>query len=99
MGGSWEGSDRCGELPADWAKTRAAIWRRDAGRCQWPGPDGPCGWAGRDVDHKQRGNDHSDANLWVLCGWHHDRKTAREGNQARTRVSRQRPAERHPGLI
>lgn len=98
MGTGWAGSDRRSQLPADWDRIRARVWARDNGTCQWPVDSDVCGWAGRDVDHRDDPEDHTDPNLWVLCGWHHDRKTAAEGNAARPRYSRSRPAEPHPGL-
>ncbi|HEX6968620.1 MAG TPA: HNH endonuclease [Micromonosporaceae bacterium] len=99
MGTGWHGSNRRAELPPDWPAIRARIWARDHGRCQWPTDTGPCHWPGRDVDHRADPHDHSDTNLWVLCGWHHDRKTAAEGNAARRRFSTKRPPEPHPGLL
>lgn len=99
MGTGWHDSDRRTELPPDWPIIRARIWARDGGRCQWPTDTGTCGWPGRDVDHRHDPHDHRDTNLWVLCGWHHDRKTAAEGNASRRRISSKRPPERHPGLI
>jgi len=49
------------------------------------------------VDHIKPGNDHSNANLRAMCYWHHRRKSSTEGNQARTRLTQRRRAERHPG--
>lgn len=100
MSNRWAGSNRRAELPANWRTIRARIWERDGGRCQMPAPGGGvCGWRGRDVDHIQAGNDHSDGNLRVLCGWHHDRKSSSEGNAARRRPTSTRRPEQHPGLM
>jgi 5-methylcytosine-specific restriction endonuclease McrA len=54
-----------------------------------------------EVDHIGDPLDHDDANLQVLCTWHHKRKTADESGaarRARPRERRARPAERHPGI-
>lgn len=59
-----------------------------------------CGQTGHNVDHianRARGGAEDDANLWTLCVPHHRTKTSAEGN--RTKVSEQRPAERHPGMV
>lgn len=95
---AWEGSTRKAELPRDWPQRRAAIIARD-GTCRWPTDRGPCGAHGTDVDHKGDKSDHSLGNLWLLCSWHHARKTAQQGNAARTRFSRRRKPESHPGLL
>lgn len=99
---AWEGSNRRAELPPDWyTKVRPRILGRDGERCQWPTETGLCLAPANQVDHKNDPHDHSDDNLWALCAHHHGRKTAGEGNAARTRqgrVSSLRPRERHPGL-
>lgn len=71
---------------------------RDAGLCQWPITGaGRCGHPARDVDHRDNPADHSEFNLWCLCGKHHDEKTRREAYAGRT--FQRRSAEAHPGLI
>jgi 5-methylcytosine-specific restriction protein A len=59
---------------------------------------------GIDVDHIRRGDDHRIENLRVICDWHHNEKSAREGAMAynaKIKASRQkfRREERHPGLL
>jgi len=57
-----------------------------------------CTDKGTDVDHIKPGDDHSLDNLQLLCKWHHNKKSSREGNKARPRLSEKRPKEAHPGL-
>lgn len=99
---AWEGSNRRAELPADWyTRVRPRILARDGERCQWRTETGLCGAHANQVDHIGDAHDHSDDNLQALCGHHHGRKSALEGNTARTRqgrVSSLRRPERHPGL-
>lgn len=97
---AWAGSTRRARLPKGWSSsTVPRIKARDNGVCQWPGEDGVCGQVGTEVDHRVRGDDHADTNLWLLCHHHHAAKTAREAAAARgPGVSEHRPAERHPGL-
>jgi 5-methylcytosine-specific restriction enzyme A len=98
MSGNWEGSTRAARLPSDWATaTVPRIMARDHGICHL------CGQPGADtVDHKNPGDDHSDANLGAVhdrtpphC---HRRKSSKEGNQARWKHTTKRPREVHPGL-
>lgn len=94
----WADSGRSQRLPPDWPARRAKVLKRD-GRICWL-----CGGAGADaVDHKVRGDDHSDANLaavhqdvWPYC---HRKKNASEGHAARWRHRMARSPERHPGLL
>lgn len=103
----WEhDSKRKRELPPDWAATRRRILKRDGGVCrQWlKDSDGnwfQCKAPANQVDHKKRGNDHSDANLQALCEEHHKRKTNRESREARAEIRNRlrRPVERHPGML
>lgn len=101
MGSQWAGSTRRKRLPGNWPSLRKKVWQRDCGLCQWPVGSDICGRAGRDIDHRQRGDDHSLGNLWVLCAFHHAKKTAAEGNAARAvrRLSGRYPAEKHPGRL
>ncbi|MFF1756142.1 HNH endonuclease [Streptomyces sp. NPDC058266] len=99
MSGGWAGSDRRTELPPDWPQRRADVLDRDGHRCRWRTNGIACGKHATDVDHIKPGNDHRPENLQALCTDHHAIKSSREGNAARWAVRRQRPAERHPGLI
>jgi 5-methylcytosine-specific restriction enzyme A len=102
---AWEGSDRRNRLPADWKKIRRQILKRDGFACQWrTGPMSVCGETGNEVDHIRPGDDHSPANLRVLCNWHHKKKSSSEGGRAslakrKANNSRFRRDEVHPGLL
>ena len=99
---SWEGSDRKQRLPANWAALVAEVKRRDGGQCTWRLPSKKrCPRAGTDVDHRVAGDDHSLANLQLLCEHHHGKKSSLEGRQAKAKIrrSRYRPAEEHPGRV
>jgi hypothetical protein len=100
---AWVGSDRRERLPADWPARRAEAHRRNPEHiCHWCGDPG-----GSDLDHKKRGDDHSQENLdWIHnrrdyeasrsrrnC---HGQKTGAEGAAARTPLNR--PAPVHPAL-
>ena len=99
MSGGWQGSDRRGELPGDWSKIRGAILTAAGGRCVELMRDGSrCRDRATDVDHITPGDNHHPSNLRALCAWHHARKSAREGNAARTPRTQRHPSERHPGL-
>lgn len=97
---TWDTSDRRERLPADWWQRVKAVKERDGNRCTWRLPSGKrCPRRGTDVDHRKPGDDHSLANLQLLCPDHHKRKTAGEAYAGRMRrKGRQRPDERHPGL-
>lgn len=91
-------------LPKGWPRTRRRILKRDGHLCQWPlSTGGICGEPATDVDHKNPawlGGPDDDNNLWALCGYHHDRKTAREASAAaHAKPPRRRPAQPHPGLL
>lgn len=96
---------RSAPLPKGWPRTRRRILNRDGWVCQWPvATGGPCGEPATDVDHRVGAaagvDDHSDSNLWSLCGWHHSQKTGREASAvAHAKPPRARPAEAHPGMI
>lgn len=97
---AWEGSTRRARLPKGWPCIRRRIIRRDR-VCVWPMSDGTvCGATGTDVDHIVPGDDHSDANLRLLCVWHHKHKSSSEGGRAAalTRVRTERPKQTHPAL-
>lgn len=98
----WNDSDRRDRLPPDWWRTVQRIKKRDGGRCTWRLPSHKrCPRAGTDVDHKVAGDDHSDANLQLLCATHHGRKTAGEAHRAKAKkkASRFRAPEGHPGSV
>lgn len=96
----WETSNRKAELPREWPSIRRRILTRDRYSCRWPMSSGSaCGAAANQVDHIERGSDHSDANLRALCRWHHDRKSAQEGVEARKpRPKQRREGEPHPAF-
>ena len=102
---NWEGSDRRDRLPPDWHRIRIRILRRDGHRCTAKDANGVrCPELATDVDHVVAGDDHRDTNLASLCGWHHQRKSSREGAAARAAQRRRhdrrfRRSEQHPGLV
>ncbi|PRB44327.1 HNH endonuclease [Arthrobacter sp. MYb23] len=102
MSGGWTGSDRKSRLPDDWPLLRQIVFERAGGRCETIKKSGKRCWdKGTDVDHKRAGDDHSLANLQLLCTWHHARKSSREGNEAQAalRAMLRHPVEQHPGVI
>lgn len=102
---SWTNSTRRDRLPPDWESIRRRILRRDGRMCQWVLTDGTmCLDSATEVDHKQRGDDHRDANLQALCPMHHARKSAGEGGEAKASHmqkmdKRFRRSEEHPGAL
>ena len=98
----WETSNRKSRLPVNWASEIVpAVKKRDGGRCRAILPSGKrCPRPGRDVDHRNPGDDHNLENLQLLCEIHHKRKTAREAiaGKVRQKPSRREP-ERHPGMV
>lgn len=98
MSGGWERSDRRARLPEDWEERRRFVLQRDSYTCRASLPSGKrCLRPATDVDHVHRGDDHSYGNLQALCAYHHAKKTAREGGQAKRRPPKKRPREEHPG--
>lgn len=98
---AWAGSDRAARLPKGWARIRRRIIRRDGGQCTASYSDGRrCEQPGTEVDHIKPGDDHTDANLRLLCRWCHQHKSSSEGGTAAalTRVRIQRPPTTHPAL-
>ena len=94
----WQGSTRLARLPKDWQRRRQAVIRRDGGRCR------RCGALAREVDHVVPGDDHTLANLQLLCRRCHGTKSGHEGANAATaerarHPSYRRPPEPHPGTI
>lgn len=99
---AWRTSDRRTRLPHNWPAIRAQVRRRAGGRCEWALPDGTrCPTPGTDCDHRDRGDDHSLANLQWLCTPHHQVKTNQENQDAlaERRALRPRPTDEHPGRI
>lgn len=102
MSGGWANSDRKSRLPADWPLLRRVVIERAGGRCEVIKRNGRRCWDdGVDVDHKVAGDDHSLANLQLICIWHHKRKSSREGNEAKALLRGQlkRAPEAPPGRI
>lgn len=97
---AWHGSDRRERLPGNWQTLRLRVLRRDGWRCQARMSDGTqCDEPARDCDHIIPGDDHRLANLQALCPWHHARKTAGEGAEARRpRATQAREPEKHPAF-
>lgn len=95
----WAGSTRRSTLPPNWEAIRRVVLERDGSACVWTEDGHRCGVHANQVDHINGRDDHSPANLQSLCKWHHDRKSARQGNAARTTLTMRRKPERHPGLL
>ena len=98
MAGQWAGSTRRQHLPPDWPHLRQQVLRRDSYQCTWTTEQVRCPEPATDVDHIRGRTNHQLTNLRALCSWHHKKKTAIEGNTARTRRSTKRTPEQHPGL-
>jgi 5-methylcytosine-specific restriction endonuclease McrA len=70
---------RSRRIPAD---ERRRVWRRDAGRCSFSGPAGPCGESrGLEIDHIRPwalgGRSDDASNLRLLCRAHNQGEAAR----------------------
>ena len=81
-----------------WKRTRKAVLDRDGWACQ------TCGSPASEVDHitpHAQGGSDDETNLAAICAACHRTKTSAEAAAARWAPSRrrQRPAERHPGLL
>lgn len=73
----WEGSTRSARLPSNWPRLRAHVLMRDP-ICRICNVN-----ASTEVDHIQRGDDHSLGNLQGVCTPCHTVKTQREAAAAR----------------
>lgn len=90
---AWDNSTRKARLPANWKRLRARVLRRDHHTCtRCPHRDPTTRTL--EVDHIVPGDDHSIGNLQTLCVDCHKRKTIEERRQPRNR-----PRERHPGML
>lgn len=102
---NWKGSNRRERLPSDWDRRRKKRLKYDGYRCTYRNVYGErCKARATDVDHHERGDDHSHENLRSLCEWHHDRKSAQEGAEARAakieaKVKKFTHTEPHPGAL
>nr|WP_026246949.1 hypothetical protein [Streptomyces sp. SID8354] len=102
---AWSTSSRRERLPANWAQIRRRVLYRDGHQCTARDQYGVrCAEHATDVDHIRPGDDHREANLTSLCGWHHRVKSSREGAAAKAAVRRRqnrrfRRTETHPGLL
>lgn len=99
---AWEGSDRRDRLPPNWDQLVAYVKERDQNRCTWKLPKSGkrCPRRGTDVDHRKNDDNHDPANLQLLCGFHHGKKSAYEGVVGRRRKrAPRRPPEEPPGRL
>lgn len=100
MSGQWAGSNRRAELPADWyTYRRPAVLQRDEHRCRNRLNGRVCARWANQVDHIGDKHDHRIEMLQALCEDCHNRKSSRQGNDARWAERTTRRPERHPGLI
>lgn len=94
----WETSQRRYRLPDNWEQLRLPVLQGADYVCELR-MEGVCvGWA-TEVDHINRGDDHSRENLRAVCRRCHAKKSSAEGNARKRelRALRKRPQERHPG--
>ena len=94
----WQTSTRRHRLPNNWRYIRQDVLRDANYVCELR-LEGVCVGTASEVDHIQRGDDHSRANLQAVCWRCHAKKSAREGNARKRelRELRKRQPERHPG--
>ena len=98
---AWATSNRASRLPKDWERRKAAVKRRDHGRCRATVHNPKCDGKGTEVDHIHRGDDHRLENLELLNHYCHQDKTNRESSERnrKTAQMKKRPMETHPGRI
>lgn len=94
------GAEKGRPLPPNWdTEIVPAIKQRDGGRCRWILPSGKrCPRPGTEVDHAGSPNDHRLIKLRLLCKFHHGKRTAMQGWQAKwkKRAGSGRNTEEHP---
>ena len=95
----WQTSNRRAQLPHGWNILRSRVLRRDKWVCQIGLPG--CLTEATEVDHIERGSDHSLTNLRAACRSCHSRKSSAEGHSRRRELAarKRRPTERHPGAL
>lgn len=96
---SWAGSQRRHRLPANWHLNYRLPVLNDADWICELRIDGVCVGTASEVDHINRGDDHSRSNLRAVCRRCHAKKSSAEGHARKRelRALRKRPQERHPG--
>ncbi|AXH48781.1 HNH endonuclease [Mycobacterium phage Steamy] len=94
----WAGSDRRHRLPPGWEDIRLDVLNKAHWICEIQLEDRCVGTAS-EVDHIERGDDHSRSNLRAACHRCHAKKSSEEGIAARRnkKARGKRPPERHPG--
>jgi 5-methylcytosine-specific restriction protein A len=94
------GDEKGRDLPPNWeSEIVPAIKKRDNGQCRWRLPSGKrCPRRGTDVDHIGDPDDHRLIKLRLLCAFHHGKRTAKQGFQARMERKQKkfRRGEDHP---
>lgn len=94
------GEEKGRELPANWeSEIVPAVKDKAGGRCQWTLPSGRrCPRRGTDVDHIGPNHVHKLNNLRLLCSFHHDKRTSKQGLAARAarKAQKFRRGEEHP---
>ena len=102
---AWEGSTRKESLPPNWQKLRAERFKIDGFRCTQRDVYGErCEEPAQECDHHGDRLDHRIQNLRSLCSWHHQKKSSRQGAQARYAKKRAfenkfRRTETHPAFL
>jgi hypothetical protein len=83
-------------LPPDWPAIVKRIKARDplCVMCLAIGRQTPT----TDIDHIGDPSDHRDEMLRGLCAWHHGKRTSKQANAKRKRVTQRYPKETHPGF-
>lgn len=93
--GQWRSVPR----PVDWEARRQAVIARDI-TCRWVEGGVPCGSIEHlECDHIGDPANHDLANLRALCRRHHRRRTGQQGAAALNRHLKNRPVDKHPGLL